>query len=165
MSDADERTTVQQEEIREELIVVDPWRYMLGMACVLLGTIGPLILATGILILLPAARDSGNEAWRINMIMLGIQTGMTSLPWYFAGRRLLQRVKSRPPAFLRNFILLTIPIQLLILIIIQPVHAAVDEPGSDEFIKFVSIAMQVQAVLAVGIGFMLNAIWRKQPVK
>ncbi len=163
MSDAEEPMLAQQEEIKAEASVQNPDRHALGMACVVLATLVLLILLLGTLLLLPAALDNVCEAWRGPLLLLGIQTTITILPWYFAGMRLIRHNNSRPPGVLRIFILLNIPLQVVFLVICIPPDIGIS--GNYEFIHFVSLAMVVQGVLAVGMALLLHVMWLQQPAR
>ena len=150
---------IPRDEMTAEWSAVDPdSRRALGATCVGLATLVLLILACSTLQLLPGALDS--ESWRGPMIVLGIQTAVTILPWYFAGIVLLRHSKSRPPAVLRVLILLNIPLQVLFYLVLTP--EPVEMQGAYEFGKFVNNAILVQAVLAMTMAFILHALWLKQ---
>jgi len=154
MDDGVEHICTPQEEVKTEWRAIR--RRTLGTICVGLATLVLLTLAIYTLLLLPAALDW--EGWRGSMIALGIQTAITILPWYFAGISLLKRPKNKPSAVLRVIILLNIPLQVLA--INMPLPTGIR--GVYEYERFVSNAMLIQAVLAVSMAFILNALWLKQ---
>lgn len=163
MSDTDQLQVIPQDDAgwleRDRAALRRKWGWVLaGMAALDL-----LLLAAGILSLLPGARESGDESWRGALIVLGIQTGVTVLPCIFIASRLLRQ---QP-----NDISIRAVWSYATIIVFDFVSASLTSPnwpgivGLYEFMKFTRQALFTQMIMAVLVTIILWRICRKPMLK